>query len=190
MRAKRRETANSIKELYESCCFVDWTNHENDDMYYLSFVDQSLICVTNDHNKNYIEENSIIDNDDNINDEECFRAVKTNVPKTFADALKDPIWGEAARKEFNTIMIETKAIVNIDQALAKKYVNNGADILYMLAIYEEKIKDGQLVRKVRLVANGRQHFNHGPTYSPTPSREEAFILLHYFASNQYDFFHV
>jgi hypothetical protein len=60
----------------------------------------------------------------------------------------------------------------------------------MLAVYEEKIKEGQLVRKVRLVADGRQHTQHGSTYSPTPSKEEFFILLHVFAVKDWTYFHV
>jgi hypothetical protein len=44
------------------------------------------------------------------------------------------------------------------------------------------------VRKVRLVADGRQHKVHGPTYAATPSREELFFLLHMFATNDMDYY--
>ena len=120
-----------------------------------------------------------------------YKAVTVGVPKTFTLALQDPIWGEAARKEYNTIMVETKAVVECNQEIAKAHVRNGAEVLRMLAVYEEKEKDGQLVRKVRLVvANGKQHNVHGATYSPTPSREEFLIFMHYFAVLDCDYYHV
>jgi len=60
----------------------------------------------------------------------------------------------------------------------------------MIPVYEEKIKNGKLVRKVRLVADGRFHHKHGNTYSPTPSREELFILLHIFATYDMDYYFI
>ena len=42
-------------------------------------------------------------------------------------------------------------------------------------VYEEKIKDGKVVHNVRLVVNGKHHTQHGPTYSPTPSRQEFLV---------------
>jgi len=60
----------------------------------------------------------------------------------------------------------------------------------MLAVYEEKEKEGKLVRKVRLVADGRSHRTDANTYSSTPSREELLILLHIFATNDWVYYHV
>ena len=68
--------------------------------------------------------------------------------------------------------------MRIDADLAKKHIEAGAEVLYMLPVYEEKIKDGKVVHKVRLVVNGKHHNQHGPTYSPTPSRDELLVLLH------------
>jgi hypothetical protein len=45
-----------------------------------------------------------------------------------------------------------------------------------------------MVRKVRLVLDGRYHTKHGPTYSATPSKEEYLILLHIFAHYDWDYF--
>jgi hypothetical protein len=187
-RDKRKEKAllctTTAMDLVE-CNFVDWSNHDEESVYF-SFTDNMYITVDimNNDSKNDIIDEIIIQKD------ECFRAVTENVPLNFTAALKDPVWGDAARKEFNTIMVETKAIVEIDQHIARQHINNGADVLRMIAVYEEKMKEGELVRKVRLVADGRNHHHHGPTYSPTPSREELLVLLHLFASKQYDFFHI
>eukprot|EP01036_Dinobryon_divergens_P033627 gene33627-43460_t len=54
----------------------------------------------------------------------------------------------------------------------------------------EKLKEGKVVRKVRLVINGRNHTKHGNTYSPTPSREEFLILLHIIATLDFDYWHL
>ena len=51
-------------------------------------------------------------------------------------------------------------------------------------------KEGKLVRKVRLVVNGKHHNKHGSTYASTPSREEFLILMHLFAVFDYDFYHI
>jgi hypothetical protein len=120
----------------------------------------------------------------------CLRAVTENVPKNFTAALNDPVWGDAARKELHTVTDATGAMIKVDPFIAKDHIRQGADVLRMISVYEEKIKEGKLVRKVRLVADGRFHKNHGPTYSPTPSREELLILLHICAVRGWDYWHV
>ena len=52
------------------------------------------------------------------------------------------------------------------------------------------MKEGKVVRKVRLVINGRNHTKHGNTYSPTPSREEFLILLHIIATLDFDYWYL
>ena len=52
------------------------------------------------------------------------------------------------------------------------------------------MKEGKLVRKVRLVVNGKHHNKHGSTYASTPSREEFLILMHLFAVFDCDFYHI
>jgi hypothetical protein len=167
--------AKTAEEVLE-CMFLDWTEHEEDSLYY-SFSDNAFMVI----------ENEI---DGNILPLEGYRAVTEGVPRTFAAALKDPKWGEPARIEFNTIMHETKAVVEIDQRIAQEHIQNGAEVLRMLAVYEEKIKEGKLVYKVRLVADGRQHKIHGATYSATPTREELLVLLSIFAHYRWDYYHV
>ena len=188
-RAKKREEGRAAciatnSDLTEECNFVDWTRHE-ENKYYLSFSENLFIII---------ESNSIDIKFDDIGhsagEEVSFRAVTENVPKSFTAALNHPEWGEPARAEFGTIMVETRAVVEIDQAIAIAHIKNGAEVLRMIAVYEEKIKEGKLVRKVRLVADGRHHHKHGATYSPTPSREELLILLHLFSSNDYDYYHI
>ena len=52
------------------------------------------------------------------------------------------------------------------------------------------MKEGKLVRKVRLEVNGKHHNKHGSTYASTPSREEFLILMHLFAALDCDFYHI
>jgi hypothetical protein len=44
-----------------------------------------------------------------------------------------------------------------------RHIRDSAEVLYMHPVYEEKLKEGKVVRKVRLlVINGRNHTNkHG-----------------------------
>jgi hypothetical protein len=61
----------------------------------------------------------------------------------------------------------------------------------MVPVYEEKmIDEGKLVRKVRLVVNGKHHNKHGSTFASAPSREEFLILIHLFAALDFDFYHI
>ena len=94
--------------------------------------------------------------------EEGFRAVRTNVPSTFHKALQHPEWGEPARAEFNTIFLDMRSVVEIPDEIAQLHLQNGAEMLkFMPAVYEEKVREGKIVRKVRLVLNGKQHNIHG-----------------------------
>jgi hypothetical protein len=52
------------------------------------------------------------------------------------------------------------------------------------------MKEGKLVRKVRLEVNGKHHNKHGSTYASTPSREKFLILMHLFAALDCDFYHI
>lgn len=163
----------------EECNFVDWSEHKEGVLYWSfelnKYVDfRSYDPSTGDPYPEGIEES--------------YRAVTENVPKSFAAALCHPDWAEPARTELRTIVTDTKAVVEADQNIAKENIRNGAEVLRMIAVYEEKTKNNVLVRKVRLVADGRHHNKHGPTYASTPSREELFILLHLFATDDMDYF--
>ena len=69
---------------------------------------------------------------------ECgHRAVTENVPKSFMDALRDPIWSSAARKEWD-LLLETKSIMEVDSLLAKDLIREGADLVPLFPIYEVK----------------------------------------------------
>ena len=81
-------------------------------------------------------------------------------------------------------------MVQVHPEVAKAQIAAGAQVIRMLAVYEEKEKEGSLVRKVRLVADGRMHKTTVITYSATPSREELLILLHIFSSNDWDYYHI
>ncbi len=160
-------------------CFADWSTHSTTCDYF-SFADNSFIRV----------EGKPLDDLPAAffaDTEEGYRAVTENVPKSFAAALKDPIWGEPARKELNTL-ISTRAIVEVSSALAHDAIkNHGANLVVLFPVYERKIRDGLEVFKVRLVGDGRTHYNAGNTYAGTPSREELYILLHVIAALDWDF---
>ncbi len=60
----------------------------------------------------------------------------------------------------------------------------------LFPIYEEKVKDGKQVYKVRLVANDKKHKPNEPVHSPTPRREELLVLLHLASSNAWAVVHM
>jgi len=80
------------------------------------------------------------------------------------------------------------AIVSIIAKKSIRYQN--ADLMYLFPVYEKKLKEGAVVYKVLLVADGRTHYHAGETYSATPSREELFILLHIIAGLDWDCCHI
>ena len=182
----------SKRELIENCCFVDWTTH-NEESYYLSLATNTYIVISDgrsSHDEIRLNCNRNEPHDEAVKEEDSYRAVTENIPKNFTVALHDPLWGVPARVEFDTIVVDTKAVVEIDRQIARAHIENGAEVLRIIPVYEEKIKNGQLIRKVRLVADGRFHTKHGQTYSPTPSREELFILLHIFAACDMDYYFI
>jgi hypothetical protein len=62
------------------------------------------------------------------------KAVTTNVSKNFTLALRDPVWGEPARKEFAKLTTQTNAVFKANQEIAKKHIADGAEVLKMLAV--------------------------------------------------------
>ena len=64
------------------------------------------------------------------------RAVTENIPKNFTAALQDPIWGAPARTEFDTIIVDTKAVVEINRDIARSHIENGAEVLRMMPVQE------------------------------------------------------
>ena len=171
--------ADSAVEL-ETSCFADWSTHTEATVYW-SFIDFQLLQISSElKGEGKVSATS----------ESGFVAITENVPKSFAAALRDPLWGDAARQELNTL-ISTGAIVEIDAELAKNAVKyQGADLVLLFPVYEKKIKEGKLVYKVRLVGDGRTHYHAGATYSATPSREELLILLHIAASLDWHYVHL
>ena len=187
--ARQKERRERIAELgnlavddsdLETCCFADWSTHESENVYW-SWCDFSYVQIMDEPT-----------GDDRSMEivEEGYRAVTMNVPKSFEAALSHPLWGEPARKELNTLL-STKAMVEIDSNIAKESIRyQNADLMYLFPVYEEKVKEGAVVYKVRLVADGRTHYQAGETYSATPSREELFILLHIIAGLDWDYCHI
>jgi len=74
--------------------------------------------------------------------------------------------------------------------MARDAIAKGATVVHLFPIYEEKIKEGQEVKQVRLVANGRVQANFPNIYASTPSKEELYILLHVAAVHDWDIVHL
>lgn len=162
-------------------CMADWSTHTVEECYY-SFIDNQYLMISEN-----------IDSEDMLKNyklEEGCKAVTVGVPKTFTEALKDPLWGPAARTELNTLL-ETKAIVQVDPKMAEQAIKmNESDLLILFPVYEVKEREGETVYKVRLVGDGRTHHHAGDTYSATPSREELLILLHLIATLDWSYAHI
>ena len=186
---------SSSAEILENCNFTDWSTHTDED-YYFCFSLNCYIKINGDTKtiKDYKNINEfardIFPRRKEDLDEEylSYKAITENVPRTFDKALKDAVWGTPAQSELNTVSEETKCIVKIPTELALDHIRAGAEVLYLIPVYEEKIKEGKLVRKVRLVADGRTNKIYGSTYSPTPTKEEFFILLHIFSALDWDYY--
>ncbi len=156
---------SDIPTLAQKCLayFADWSNLKySPDEYYYSTKDQCFYAI-------------------HFPTEQAMRAVTENVPKSFLAALNDPLWNDPAVTEWTTIQ-DSKALLRVDAKVARDAIAAGADLVILFPVYEEKEKDGKLVRKVRLVANGKTHHPEESTYAATPNREEFFVILHLVAA--------
>jgi hypothetical protein len=184
LQEREREYAQfaiSEEESTDEALFADWTTHLKQKMY-ISYFEAAFICFSTE---NLCEEAFC-----SLVFEDGFSAVTENVPKSFQEALSHPIWGEPARREFK-LLLDTKAIVEVDAAIAKDAIrNHNADLVILFPVYEKKIRDGEVVYKVRLVGDGRTHHHAGLTYSATPSREEFLIFLHLIATYDWEYCHL
>lgn len=161
----------------EFAYFTDWSTYYDGNMYF-SVIENAFYNVTFEKILPGCIETPI-----------GFRAVTEGVPRTYEKALQDEKWGEAARKEWSTL-VETKAMIEVDERVAREAIRNGADLVILFPVYEEKEKEGVKVQKVRLVGDGRTHYNAGNTYSATPSREELLAILHLAAAYDWDIVHL
>ena len=96
----------------QSAYFVDWSTHTDDaDAFYFSFQDNAYIQIISEPLPDATSipaVSSLI---------EAFRAITENVPKTFLQALRDPVFPQApARLEFDIILTTTKSLVRMDTA--------------------------------------------------------------------------
>lgn len=162
--------------------FADWATHESDDELYYSFHLHSFVQISSTHDEPPSQSSDAF--------VEGHKAITIDTPKTFRDALRDPQWGDAARAEMTTLL-HTKAIVKVDYSVAMDAIKNqGADLVVLFPVYERKLRDGATVFKVRLVGDGRTHYNAGDCYSATPTREELLILFHLIAHKDWDYAHI
>lgn len=160
------QIANGI--VADEANFVDWSNIE-DGQYMWSVEDDCMIKIfTSTDEVDMAVAIATV--------EEGFRVV--DGPKSIQEALRHPKWASPTSKEVSTLKEGTRTLLQVDQEIAKQQIANGCECLILFPVYEEKIKDGELVYKVRLVANGKKQKQFGESYSPTPSREELLIYIH------------
>jgi hypothetical protein len=163
--------------------FTDFTNFAQDQLsYYAHYIEGVFVKI---HGGDHVCDISTYQDPDSL--AEGYRAVTEDVPRNFDAALKSPEWGDAARAEFNSIC--EKAMVKVPATVAIEAIGRGCDCVTLFPVYEEKIRDGKLVRKVRLVADGRRHMTAGPTYSSTPSKDELYMFLDMIARNDWEWVH-
>jgi hypothetical protein len=123
-----------LRDIQPLACFVDWTNHTDDgDIFYFSFQDNAYIQICSDSPLTPSSTSPL--QHDTV---DSYRAVTENVPRTFPQALRDPVWGEPARLEFETILNTTQSLVRMDTAIARHHIQHGAEVLFMIPVYEEK----------------------------------------------------
>ena len=115
-----------------------------------------------------------------------YKAVKG--PGSFQQALSHKDWGPAARTEMDDV--ESKVLLRISYDKAMQDIRDGADLIMLFPVYEEKMRDGVLVRKVRLVGDGSKHTTAGNTYSETPTREDFLIFLNLIAVRSWNLYHI
>ena len=173
---ERVSARRKTRSMQETAYFADWGCVQQETAFY-SFSESAFIRISDE----MIGENEVI---------EGYRAVTEGVPRNYVAALADKEWGDAARTEWKTIA-DARCIVEVDPQLAREEIEkNGADLVILFPVYEEKLKEGKIVKKVRLVGNGKTHYGAGKTYSPTPSREELFTLLHLIGTFDWEYIHI
>ena len=144
--------------IHEDSNFADWSTYTNGTVYWSPY-DNTYVTIVHGRDS---EINKLAE----TTREEGFRAVEG--PKSFKVALTDEKWGDPSRAEWNNLSERTGALVEVNQEIARENIKNGADCLLLFPVYEEKVKEGKTVYKVRLVANGKNQKNVGSTYSATP----------------------
>jgi hypothetical protein len=79
-----------LQSTPQSAHFVDWSNHTDDaDAFYFSFQDNAYIQILSEP----LPEDSPPMPSTSLS-VEGYRAITENVPKTFPQALRDPVWGD------------------------------------------------------------------------------------------------
>jgi len=200
LREKKKEGRQNRDLQSFSIDSIDWSDiikqqSKGDNVIHdmFSFEDNSLITIVSQPDCADVEAFHVYTEiakkyQDTSTNVDVFSVVTKDIPKTFQEALADPVWGDAARAELQ-IHSDTRCIVPIHPEAAKNAIREGANIVVLFPIYEEKMKNGIRVLKIRLVGNGAPHkIDKEDTYAPTPSREEMLLLLHLIAHKDWDFY--
>ena len=165
--------------------YADWANVQ-DDSYFYSHEHTSVIRFTTATGDKIVQAHLAVLRSEGTNEAEIYKAITKGVPRSWREALLSPVWGEAARKEWD-VLIQTGSIVEISREMADLLMNDGAQELFLFPIYEEKIREGLTVFKVRLVADGAKQTAASGVFSATPSKEEFNVLMQIIASYDMDF---
>lgn len=157
----------------------DWRGVRPDSVFF-SYVD-GVYCML-DHFNPVVEADRY--------DEEGYVAVKEDIPKSYQEALRHPLWKEPAQTEWATLM-DTRALVKVDATHAwERIKSKRAQLVILFPVYERKEKDGKLVHKVRLVCDGSTQKGKLKTMAPTPAKEELLTLLNVVAIHDWDIAHI
>ena len=127
-------------EIEESAYFVDLSTCV-EEAYFFSYTKNTYIKIRKPTNTEWSE---LPEELKSVLCEEGYKAVTENVPKRFEDALRHRV--------LELLKELSGALVEVDQQIAKEEIKKGADCLLLFPVYEEKVKDGKVVYKVRLVA--------------------------------------
>ena len=109
----------------------------------------------------------VIDNSMEPADPEAYYAIKG--PKKADQAYRSAEWKDALCAEVDNFT-DNKKLLPITKEFRDILLQQGVSECRMQLVYEEKMKDGKLVRKVRMVVGGHRQDVHGETFSQTPHK--------------------
>ena len=175
-----------LKDLTGGCfsLYADWQGFEDDNVYYSH--EHGRVIKFKQGTADRVFQAHLAVMEQKTSKGTAYKTITTGVPRTWREALRSPIWGEAARKEWE-VLIQSGSIVEISKDMAETLMNEGAQELCIFPIYEEKVREGIKVFKVRLVADGAKQKAASGVFSATPSKEEFNVLMQIIASYDMDF---
>ena len=103
--------------LPRATAYMAWTEH-TELSYYYNFADGTIIQIQSADTEFVIPPS-----------EEAYVAITQGVPKSFKEALRDPVWKGPSQVEWNQFC-ETQAMTEVDPTVAKALIKEGkADLV-------------------------------------------------------------